>query len=119
MKIIQIKSSIGLTSGLKGVLRSLKLGKIGEFVEYTTDQLNSALLGRIRAIKHVLKIEGDVKILNHKKKAAKKVLTAKVEKEIKEPKVSKKKSEVSSKTVAEKAVQGSVKKVAKKEKESK
>lgn len=119
MKITQVKSSIGLTSGLKGVLRSLKLGKIGEFVEYTTDQLNAALLGRIRVIKHVLKIEGDVKILNHKKKAAKKVLTAKVEKEVKAHKVSKKNSEVAPKVAVEKAVEKPIKKIAKKEKESK
>jgi ribosomal protein L30 len=55
VQITQIKSAIGTTQAQKDNLRSLRLGRIGNKAVF--DQSDKAFLGRLKVVKHLLKIQ--------------------------------------------------------------
>ena len=55
VQLKQIRSAIGITQRQKDNLRSLKLGRIGNVSVF--DDKDSAFLGRLNAIKHLVSIE--------------------------------------------------------------
>ncbi len=53
--VIQKKSSIGSTQKQKDNLRSLRLKKIGDFIEI--DSQDSSLIGRLKIVKHLVSVK--------------------------------------------------------------
>ena len=53
IKLKQIKSSIGMNSRQKSILRSLNLGRIGKISEF---ELNDSTQGRVNLVKHVIEV---------------------------------------------------------------
>ena len=57
VRITQVHSVIGNTQAHRGTLRSLGLGKIGQFTERERD---ASLDGKLRKVAHLVKVEESV-----------------------------------------------------------
>ena len=56
LKITQVRSQIGQSERHRGTLRALGLGKIGRTVEHPE---GPELAGKLRQVRHLVRIEGE------------------------------------------------------------